>query len=92
MHAARNAHHGAALLNARLAPPHSCRHRGGRARAGAALGESFGNYLASGANERLGTGILRGLGDKAMELKKPIQKKRKKNKPPCKARRATAAQ
>lgn len=63
------------------------------AAAGAALGESFGNYLASGASERLGAGILKGLGDKATELKRPIQKKKKKplcQKPSKKARPAAA--
>ena len=43
--------------------------------AGTTLGHAFGNYLSSGATERLGDGIMKALKAKTDDLK-PIKKKR----------------
>jgi hypothetical protein len=42
--------------------------------AGSALGTAFGNHLASGNNEKLGAGIMKGLKDKADRMESPIRK------------------
>ena len=42
--------------------------------AGSALGTAFGNYLASGNDEKVGAGIMKGLKDKADCMESPIRK------------------
>ena len=51
--------------------------------AGSAIGTAFGNYLASGNNEALGSGVMKGLKNKAELVKSPIRKPGKKKTKPA---------